>query len=247
MADPARSGGGAGAPAEGLATIRRVARGIRTPVAVVAGALAVAAAVLGSLFGSRANWGDVPTWVAAVTTFLAFVAAAFAGLVAYELLKVESGRDLKAEQERTERRDAERRGQASKVAAWYGTWLSPVTYSGGANSGIPATPGSGAVIRNASDLPVYDVSIVYFLANPPKLLGWSEGDREHEIPELIPVIPPGEERTPMPESIRRIGSATREPVWLVAIEFTDADDQRWMRDPHGALSPRTWPREPRDL
>jgi len=56
-------------------------------------------AVLGSVFRQSLNWGDVATWVVAITTLLAFLAAAFAGLVAYNLLQVETARDQQATQE----------------------------------------------------------------------------------------------------------------------------------------------------
>lgn len=38
--------------------------------------LAVVLAVLGLVFRNSISWGDVPTWVLAVTTLLAFAAAA---------------------------------------------------------------------------------------------------------------------------------------------------------------------------
>src|SRR5215469_11299462 len=74
---------------------------------------AVALLVLGGVFGSHASWGDVATWVVAVTTLLAFVAAAFAGLVAYKVLAVETRRDVLADSERIA-------AQAAEVAGWSG-------------------------------------------------------------------------------------------------------------------------------
>jgi hypothetical protein len=61
------------------------------------------------------------------------IAADFAGLVAYDLLKIEAARDLaasqerlhatddcrRAEEERAAQREADRRAQASKVTAWF--------------------------------------------------------------------------------------------------------------------------------
>lgn len=115
-------------------------------------------AVLAVVHRSGEAWGDVPTWVAAVTSLLALLAAAFAGLVAYAVLDVELGRDRVAAAERAERREAEQRAQAGKVAAWYATW------DGEAPFGPLAPPPSlqanqvyGAVIRNGSELPVYEI------------------------------------------------------------------------------------------
>jgi hypothetical protein len=55
---------------------------------------------MGIVLNHKLSWGDVATWTLAVTTLLAFLAAGFAGLVAYQLLKIEAGRDLKASEER---------------------------------------------------------------------------------------------------------------------------------------------------
>ena len=41
---------------------------------------AVVLIAAGAVFGGRVSWGNVPTWVLAVTMLLAFVAAAFAAL-----------------------------------------------------------------------------------------------------------------------------------------------------------------------
>jgi hypothetical protein len=50
------------------------------------GRLVAVLVVLGIVFRHSLGWGDVATWVVAITTLLAFLAAAFAGLVAYDLL-----------------------------------------------------------------------------------------------------------------------------------------------------------------
>jgi protein-S-isoprenylcysteine O-methyltransferase Ste14 len=57
-----------------LARARRVSRK-GWPYAT---ALVVVLAVVGSVFRHHLSWGDFPTWIAGITTLLAFLAAAFA-------------------------------------------------------------------------------------------------------------------------------------------------------------------------
>jgi hypothetical protein len=70
----------------------------------------------------------VPTWVLAALTLLAFGAAAFAGVTAYDLLFVENRRDAQAAVEELSKAAAAMREQAGKLAAWYGIWRSEITY-----------------------------------------------------------------------------------------------------------------------
>jgi hypothetical protein len=195
--------------------------------------LVVIAAVLGIVFRHHLHWGDVPTWVLAATTLLAFVAAAFAGVVAYDLLRIESGRDEAAARDRASRRDAEQREQAGKVAAWFGTWDSP----------FPARPGSsqfmqahGAVIRNASDLPVYQVRITFCVATSSDSGAPWQAREVCDSPEPILVIPPGVRTAEIPDGVReRETDGENEPKWLVGIQFIDADGRSWLRAPSGQL------------
>lgn len=119
--------------------------------------LIVVAAVLGIVFRHHLHWGDVPTWVLAATTLLAFVAAAFAGVVAYDLLQIERARDATAARETQDKQEAERRAQASRVAAWYSTWEKQEPFTQVMRLGRRW----GAVIRNASDLPVYGLHVSF--------------------------------------------------------------------------------------
>lgn len=220
------------APAHGSLAAARLAARWAWPWAC---GLAAVLTLLGVWLGGRASWGDVATWVLAVTTLLAFVAAAFAGLVAYQLLAVESARDLRAEEERAERRDADRRAQAARVTAWYGTWRSRSVFP---QSPMPDWPAYGAVIRNASDLPVYDVRVAFCIGvDPAAGVDWRSGMR-YSSPDLIPVVPPGEERAEIPNQTRdQEAAGESEAKWLVALEFTDAAGHRWLRDPRGRLTP----------
>lgn len=77
------------------------------------------------------DWGDVPTWVGAITTLGALIAA---GMV----LRVEMRRDRDAAEDRA------RSEQAMFCAAW---------------PGLTARGGHVVFFRNGSQLPVYDVRI----------------------------------------------------------------------------------------
>jgi hypothetical protein len=86
------------------------------------------------------DWGDVPTWVGALTTLGALIAAG-------ALVKVELRRDRRTEREAQQRRDGQARAeQADLVAAWKDQKDSD----------------SWATIRNGSELPVYDVELELF-------------------------------------------------------------------------------------
>ena len=87
-------------------------RKVQAVIYIVAALLVTA----GILFRHDLSWGDAPTWILAITTLLALLAAAFAGLVAYDLLKVENHRDIVAARERSQTA-AERRQAVQERAA----------------------------------------------------------------------------------------------------------------------------------
>lgn len=221
-----------------LALAKRVARKA-WPYAT---GLVVVLAVLGIVFRSSLSWGDVATWVVAITTLLAFLAAAFAGLVAYDLLKVENVRDMKAaeerllaaadrrqaERERAARREADRRAQASKVTAWF------ELYHDDKYELIDKV--WGAAIRNASELPILDVRVFFYWVNDPHDGSpWTTEQRYASV-ERIRVIPPGQTwNLELPDRVRSMDEKCDDQVYLVSIEFTDANGTRWMRDERGAL------------
>jgi hypothetical protein len=196
---------------------------------------AVVLAVVGAVFGGRASWGNVPTWVLAITTLLGFIAATLAALITYELLRIESRRDQVAAEERRQREQAERREQASRIAAWYGRWSSVVKGPGMA-ADPREWPRSGAIVANASDLPVYNVRVSFCVAVDPSAgLTWRQGER---FLGALRLMPPGEQHVEMPDPVKAEDEAGgNEPTWLVAIEFTDASGVRWVRDPRGRLEP----------
>jgi hypothetical protein len=81
-------------------TARRYVRYAALPTLLVAAVLVT----LGIVFRHHLAWGDAATWFLAGTSLLAFGAAAFAGMIAFDLYKVEAGRD---------RREAKRAADAA--------------------------------------------------------------------------------------------------------------------------------------
>ena len=182
-------------------------------------ALVVILVVLGGLFRHSINWGDAPTWILAVTTLLAFVAAAFAGLIAYDLLNIEVQRDLAASKERlqaaadrqqaaTDRRQAEiereadrrladaeraaqrqaaQRAQASKVTAWF-------AFDETSEDLVISIRTWGGTVRNASELPIFDVRIFYYRVNDPHDGSPWTAEQCYASVDIIRVIPPGQTR-----------------------------------------------------
>jgi hypothetical protein len=217
-----------------------------------AAGLVVILAVLGIVFRHSLSWGDVPTWVMAITTLLAFLAAAFAGLVAYDLLRVENARDLaaaserlvaaddrkRAAEERAAEREAGRRAQASKITAWFDFYTPGMQVVPGGPV-LPAPTDvleAAAAVRIASELPILDVRVFFFWVNDP-------GDNRPWIAELryasresIRVIPPGQiSHHRLPQHVRSMADECNGQVYVVGAEFTDANGVRWMRDARGAL------------
>ena len=218
-----------------LAVTRRIAR----TASWYAIGLVVVLAVLGIVFRHSLSWGDVPTWVMAITTLLAFLAAAFAGLVAYDLFKVETARDLKAaeerrlaaqdrriaEAERAAKREADERAQAILISGW--------TDSVRANDEQRQLH-----VANMSDEPVYNLNI--FLEDE------DHQDQNHEIIQtpiqsntinkrFLIVIPP---RFRISWGIPRKTPASAGPnsAPRVGLLFDDKNGVRWYRDWDGKIT-----------
>lgn len=215
-----------------------------------AAGLVVILAVIGAVFRHQLSWGDFPTWVVAITTLLAFLAAAFAGLVAYDLLMVENKRDLDAAQERllaaaerkrladerTAQREADRRAQASQVTTWF-AFYEPADPDYPTMAGGPPT--WGAAVRNASDLPIFDVRVFFYWVNDPRDGNpWTAEQRYASVDRIL-VIPPGQTRdSELPERVSSMAKECNDRVYLVGIEFTDANGHRWSRNERAVLEPR---------
>ena len=144
------------------------------------------------------------------------------------VLELQAG-ELRASLDQRERAaDEQRRSQAAKVNAWFG-W--------GDEFGKRAW---GAVIRNASDLPVLDVrTFFHYVAER-----WQGGDWDPQTlggpVERIRVLPPQADRfVIVPDNVRSQMNAISDSTYVVSIEFTDAAGNHWERNPRGAIVSRT--------
>lgn len=162
------------------------------------------------------NWGDAPTWVTAAVSLAALTAAWRAGHIATKLLRVETGREDRAERLDGERRDAvERAEQADLVAAWNdrGTF----------------------VILNGSKLPIWEVELV---ARHPESAVTAETNLSLVPPngETRHPFVPGEDPWGAPIPVGDILDDIDAMQMQVEIRFRDAAGRIWSRDRHGALS-----------
>ena len=104
---------------------------------------------------------------------------------------------------------------------------------------IRGRPGSwGARIRNASDLPIFDVQAFFHHIHETRSGGDWEPVMRGATEEKIRVFPPQTDRfVEIPEQVRTMMDLIDQSVYVVSIEFTDAAGKRWERDPRGALIP----------
>lgn len=172
---------------------------------------------LGSVDTSPWQWG----WgaVEALGVCAAFLAA---GLALY--FEFDSNRRTRDEIERA--REDDRRRQASAVTAWpSGGYILDAQHPG-------STVYPEVTIRNGSDLPITDVSIIIR----------DEDSGEGHATELgfaprIIVLEPGKERTfPFPGDVR-LGDiiGPQRDVATLRLRFIDANGRRWERDGRGGL------------
>jgi hypothetical protein len=183
-------------------------------IAVIATALPV---MIGKVLD--VELGDLSSWVTALVTAAAFGAAIYAGRKAAGLLRVETERDRKRE-------DDERRGQASLVAAWRG--VVP------AYPNVPANNDGtfGPVVRNGSELPIYQVNVEIL----------SPGPMTGELVFIYEVLPPGQWFVHVQDrgfyKTRQVtfhSELKNVPEYQVAVSFRDAAGAIWRRDEHGIL------------
>lgn len=157
------------------------------------------------------DWGNVPTWVS-------LVAALFAASVA--------GRNLWVD--RKDRRQA----QAGKVAGWWGSERH--------ESELAAHPrlerlmvGSryyfmhGALLRNASDLPVYDLRIEF--VRDQKIV------KVHSEHVLSPTATPTLFQPPDDADSDELSGKLDEGPYSIAVRFRDAAGRNWARSTDGRL------------
>src|SRR5216683_2945078 len=126
--------------------------------------------------------------------------------------------------------DDRRRGQAARVAAWFG-----FHESGGGR-------GWGAIVRNGSDLPILNVRTFFHRVREDQPGGdWEFSSLEPGPVETIRVMPPNQDHFVRIPADFVVGTVPKQisDTWVVSVEFTDAAGNRWERDPRGALHFRT--------
>ena len=154
------------------------------------------------------QWGDVSSWVSAVSTIIALVFAAIAAVVTRRAFGVEVQRD---------KQQAEflRRAQAALVSAWWGSQDASETQS-------------GAFVRNASETPVYKATLSVVNARDVNVAQQID----------LPVVPPSADPVFHPVRLERGAPAGANAAqdYRVAMSFTDSTGNRWIRDQRGVLS-----------
>jgi hypothetical protein len=164
------------------------------------------------------DWGDAPTWLAALL-------AGIAGIVAYKVYRVESARDERAEAAQRERDAEQRRSQAIQISGWYNIKsFGPRDLAGSAWR---------AQVFNGSDQPVYDVRIYFHhFENESNVWGPIVS-----AAKAIHVIPPGDEgHKPPPEEILEAMEKRDVSRLTISFAFRDAGNRWWQRKPDGILA-----------
>ena len=194
--------------------------------------------------------GSLADWLAAVSTFAALLAAAYAAVQTSRTLSLELDRDRLRDQDR-------RQAQAELVAVWSGT-----IESQGPRITLKVEPGKVPVetkegvchpisipvtVRNASPLPVHEVHVeIYF--QDTRDGSWVLGGRHLVVDDASGIAIVGtredmEIMTPdMVESmvpvLERLPGADAGPIPIgIGWSFRDNAGQRWRRGPGRPLAP----------
>lgn len=210
-------------------------RGFFVEVLLVGLIVAALALALSQLTGASA--GSTPDWIAAISTFAAFVAAAIAAGYAIKAYKIQ--REMGAAQWR-----AEHRLQAALVSVWVNAELTHAV-----QNGKQRTVAASIIVslRNASELPVHRV-IVHLMAreaDPEKYWEYEIDDSAVELPDIrLSTLPPSTEplvrkveSAQLAQMANRYERKGPDPtvVLAVAVEFTDAAGEKWARRTDGTL------------
>jgi maltose-binding protein MalE len=153
------------------------------------------------------QWGDISSWVSAVSTIFALIFAAVAAYATQRAYRIEIGRD------RAQAAFA-RRAQAALVSAWWGT--------------DGQRTQSGTLVRNASETPVYQATISAVSSRDVNV-GW-QLNLPVVPPSDQPMFFPARSD---PEGSMPAGAAAQD--YRVAMSFTDSTGIRWIRDRRGML------------
>lgn len=138
-------------------------------------------------------------------------------------------REIRTSLDQRKRSDEEeRRSQAAKVTAWLER---------------PVHDGPWEIrIRNDSDLCIFDVRVFFHEIRKHSVEGWEPILIGEPPPrdETICVFPPKHSRSvAVPDKIQALFPEFSDRTCVVSIEFTDAAENKWERDPRGALMART--------
>jgi arabinogalactan oligomer / maltooligosaccharide transport system substrate-binding protein len=152
------------------------------------------------------QWGDVSSWVSALSTIIALGFAAIAAYATQRAYRIETGRD------RAQAAFA-RRAQAALVSAWWGTDAQGTR--------------SGVLVRNASETPVYQATISAVSTRDVNV-AW-QVNLSVVPPSDQPTYFPA--RSDLQGSVPTDAAQD----YRVAMSFTDSTGIRWIRDRHGML------------
>jgi hypothetical protein len=186
------------------------------------------------------EWGDVPTWVGACGTVGALAFAAAAAFVGWQLYKVESRRDHDTEQDRRSREFEQRRAQAARISAW------PSNTGEDAQGNVHINT-LGILVRNASELPIFDLAIRFYWRQGPSSFQplwqtspsgeWPDGQKAL----IIPVLPPSDHPVfiPIPQEVfEKLHGSLHDKV-VPSLSFRDAEGISWHRGSDGKLAEAT--------
>ena len=158
------------------------------------------------------NWGDVPTWVSAVTTITATAGAGWAAYATWGVLKLERTRDEEAAK-------VNRQQLANGVSAW-------LDYEAG-----NLTNEYGLEIRNMSGQPISSFEVIVHVDH--------EGDI---VVHRRRIVPPGEDRVPVSReafhAIRKHLGVKMSDLFSsvgIILTFRDAAGVEWRRTESGLL------------
>lgn len=180
------------------------------------------------------EYGDLPNWLNFVSTFIAAIAAIFALKFTKKLLEGDDWRNRQFHL-------LEKSKQASQVSAWASP-ASPLGEDEDIRSFAFAVV--EGVIQNASNLPIYEVKVRW----------WVDGVLEQE--SSCDLVPPNESRiftldSSVTEKMSGIQDAGKIPqnyfeaktiteqiseVTRLELYFSDAANVKWMRSKNGVLS-----------
>jgi hypothetical protein len=168
-------------------------------------------------------------------------------MLAFTMSPLDSVRDgiiwylRKRPQERTAQREADQHAQASEVIAWFGSpkLIRPASADAAVvNLEAPIDATWGGVVLNASDLPIFDVRIFYYRVNDRRDGSPWTAEQCYASVDTIRMIPPRQTRSQeLPARIRKQSKERSDRLYLVGVEFTDADGRRWFRRGRDVLEP----------